>query len=179
VTIVFINRARRHARSALLTKGRHPMRNLVFCLALACIPAAVLIAPSVHAADTPTVSPQSAEAKDLEPVRAEIKAKQYNVALAQLKVLVVKYPDADTYTLLGHALWKTGDRQQGMAYYNKALALNPLHRGALEYQGELYVALGQVDKAKENLAKLKGVCPFGCEEASDLGEAIEHAPKGG
>ena len=45
---------------------------------------------------------------------------------------MVKYPTADTFTLLGHALWKTGDRQQGMDYYNKALALNPLHRGALE-----------------------------------------------
>jgi hypothetical protein len=65
-----------------------------------------------------------------------------------------------------------------MIYYNKALAMNPLHRGALEYQGELYVEMGQVGKAKENLAKLKGICPFGCEEYGDLQEAIEHAPKG-
>jgi len=154
------------------------MRNLVLCLALACLPCVALNSPPVHAADSPSTGPESTETKDLEPARALIKAKKYDAALAQLKVLVVKYPTADAYTLLGHALWKTGDRQQGMAYYNKALALNPLHRGALEYQGELYVALGQADKAKENLVKLKGVCPFGCEEASDLSEAIEHAPKG-
>ena len=59
---------------------------------------------------------------------------------------------------MGHALWKTGDPAQGMTYYNKALALNPMHKGALEYQGELFVELGQLDKAKENLAKLNHLC---------------------
>ena len=133
---------------------------------------------TVRGAETPSVSAPSAEATALQPVRAEIKAKKYDAALAELKVLVTKYQSADVYTLMGHALWKTGDPANGMIYYNKALALNPLHRGALEYQGELYVALGQVDKAKENLAKLKGVCPFSCEEYSDLKEAIDRPAKG-
>ena len=64
-----------------------------------------------------------------------------------------------------------------MTYYRKALDAEPNHRGALEYQGELFVELGQVDKAKENLAKLDRICMFGCEEARDLKAAIEHAPK--
>jgi tetratricopeptide (TPR) repeat protein len=156
-----------------------------WALAPPCILAAAAIAAlaastwaPAHAADSPPVSATPGEATDLQPARAAIKAKKYDVALAQLKVLVVKYPTADVYSLLGHALWKTGDPTQGMAYYNKALAINPLHRGALEYQGELYVELKQIDKAKENLAKLKGVCPFSCEEMSDLREAIEHASKG-
>jgi tetratricopeptide (TPR) repeat protein len=173
VTIVFINRARRHARSALLKKGRHPMRVVPPILVI--LLTAALALPVQAASDPGPVN----QTPYLDSARAEIKAKKYDAALAELKVLVVKYQNADVYTLLGHALWKTGDRQQGMDYYNKALAINPLHRGALEYQGELYVVLGQVGKAKENLAKLKGVCPFGCEEASDLAEAIEHAPKGG
>jgi len=109
--------------------------------------------------------------------RALIKAKKYDAALADLKVVVVAHQNADVYTLLGHAYWKTGDRANGMLYYNKALELMPTHRGALEYQGELYVAMGQMDKARGNLAKLKTICPFGCEELSDLSEAIEHAPK--
>ena len=107
---------------------------------------------------------QTTSGPDLTSVHAEIKAKQYAAALAELKVLVVKYPDADVYSLLGHALWKTGDPTQGMVYYNKALALNPSHKGALEYQGELFVELGQIDKAKENLAKLNHLCWIGCEE---------------
>ena len=154
--------------------------------AFACLPVAVAIslaapfaAPSVaYAADSPSVTATSAETTDLQPARAAIKAKQYGTALAQLKVLVVKYQTPDVYSLLGHALWKTGDPAQGMIYYNKALAINPLHRGALEYQGELYVQLGQIDKAKENLQKLKGICPFSCEELTDLQESIEHGPKG-
>jgi tetratricopeptide (TPR) repeat protein len=118
-------------------------------------------------------------APDLRTVRAEIKAKQYSPALAELKVLVVKYQHPDVYSLLGHALWKTGDPRQGMVYYNKALELMPSHKGALEYQGELFVELRQMDKANENLAKLRRLCLFGCEEYDDLKEAIEHAPKKG
>ena len=152
------------------------MRALLLCLPLVCLPGAAAIAPAAHAADSPPAT--SAEATDLAPARAAIKAKKYDTALAELRVLVVKYQTPDVYSLLGHALWKTGDRSQGMIYYNKALTMNPQHRGALEYQGELYIELGQIDKAKENLTKLKGVCPFGCEEFADLKEAIEHAPKG-
>jgi len=149
------------------------MRKLVLCLVLTCFPAAIVVAPAVHASDSGSsvVSPEMTRA------RAEIKAKQYAAALADLKILVVKEPTADVLSLYGHALWKTGDPAQGMIYYNKALAINPMHKGALEYQGELFVELGQLDKAKENLAKLNHLCWFGCEEASDLKEAIEHAPR--
>jgi tetratricopeptide (TPR) repeat protein len=149
------------------------MRTLVLCLILTCFPGAIVLAPALHAADSgsPTEPPEMTKA------RADIKAKRYDVALAELKVLVVRDPTADVFSLLGHALWKTGDPTQGMIYYNKALALNPMHKGALEYQGELFVELGQLDKAKENLAKLNHLCWLGCEEASDLKEAIEHAPR--
>jgi tetratricopeptide (TPR) repeat protein len=150
------------------------MRTLFLRLAFAGLIGAAMLAPAARAAESPSVPNEPAE---LPPVRAMIKAKQYAPALAQLKVLVVKYPTPDVYTLLGHALWKTGDPAQGMAYYNKALATNPNHRGALEYQGELFVEQGQLDKAKENLTRLNHLCVFGCEEASDLKAAIEHAPR--
>lgn len=147
------------------------MRGLVFRLALTCLVGAIAVAPAARASD----SGSSEESPQMTRARAEIKAKQYAAALADLKVLVVKEPTADVFSLYGHALWKTGDPTQGMLYYNKALAMNPSHKGALEYQGELFVALGQIDKAKDNLAKLRHLCWFGCEEASDLQEAIEHA----
>jgi tetratricopeptide (TPR) repeat protein len=149
------------------------MRNLILCLMLTCLPAAIAVAPPAHAAD----SGSSTEPPEMTKARADIKAKRYDVALAELKVLAVKNPTADVFSLFGHALWKTGDPTQGMIYYNKALTLNPMHKGALEYQGELFVELGQLDKAKENLAKLNRLCWLGCEEASDLKEAIEHAPR--
>jgi tetratricopeptide (TPR) repeat protein len=149
------------------------MRNLVVGLILTCFAGTIMVAPAARAAD----SGSSEESPQMTKARAEVKAKQYAAALADLKVLVVKEPTADVFSLYGHALWKTGDPTQGMAYYNKALALNPMHKGALEYQGELFVELGQIDKAKQNLAKLNHLCWFGCEEASDLKEAIEHAPR--
>jgi tetratricopeptide (TPR) repeat protein len=149
------------------------MRNLVLNLVLTSIFGAFVVAGPVRAADTGG----STDTPDLVHARGELKAKQYAAALADLKVLVVKNPTADVYSLLGHALWKTGDPTQGMIYYNKALAMNPSHKGALEYQGELFVELGQLDKANENLARLKHLCWLGCEEASDLKEAIEHAPR--
>ena len=148
------------------------MRTLILRLTFTCLLGAVAIVPAAQAAnDPPTV-----RGPDLTSVRAEIAAKKYDAALAELKVLVVNYPNPDVYSLLGHALWKTGDWRQGMTYYDKALAIDPSHKGALEYQGELYVELGQLDLAKQNLAKLNHLCWFGCDEARDLKAAIEHAP---
>ena len=55
--------------------------------------------------------------------------------------------------------------------YTAALKINPGHLGALEYQGEMYLELGQTDAAMANLKKLQGLCGD-CEEATDLAESI-------
>ena len=77
---------------------------------------------------------------------------------------------------MGFSLRKSGDYQQAYTFYRKALEFDPDHKGALEYLGELYVEIGQVEKAKENLAQLKRLCPGGCEELADLEHAITAAP---
>jgi len=76
--------------------------------------------------------------------------------------------DADAYNLLGFSHRKLGDVEAALAHYGKALALEPKHRGANEYLGELYLELGQLDKARERLKVLDGACFFGCEEYSEL-----------
>ena len=48
--------------------------------------------------------------------------------------------------------------------YNKALAIDPKHRGANEYLGELYLQLGDLAKAEERLEKLDDICFYGCGE---------------
>jgi len=149
------------------------MPNLVLRRTFACLIGAATIAPAANADMGSTKN-----APDLSAVRAAIKAKNYAAALAQLKVIEVTSPHPDVYSLTGFALRKSGDRTQAMTYYRKALDADPTHKGALEYQGELYVEIGQIDKAKENLAKLHKICwPFGCEEQEDLKEDIEHASK--
>jgi tetratricopeptide (TPR) repeat protein len=117
----------------------------------------------------------SKDAPDLTSVRAKIKAKDFKDALAELTPMLETNQHADVYNLMGFSLRKTGDLKQAYTFYRKALDFDPLHKGALEYLGELYVETGQIDKAKENVAALKNLCPGGCEELSDLEEAISAA----
>src|SRR5205085_2022625 len=114
----------------------------------------------------------SRDAPDLTSVRAKIKAKDYKAALAELTPMLSTYQHADVYNLVGFCLRKTGDYQQAYTFYRKALDFDPAHKGALEYLGELYVETGQYEKAKENVTRLKQLCPSGCEELADLEKAV-------
>lgn len=114
----------------------------------------------------------STDAPDLTSVRAKIKAKNYAAALAELRELVEDTQQPDVYNLLGFTLRKTGDFKTSLAYYLKALELQPDHKAAREYLGELYVETGNMAKAKEQLAILAKLCPGGCEEREDLQKAI-------
>src|ERR1051326_8564171 len=125
----------------MLRGESHTMLRLLLLLALTGSAAIAAIPPSAHAADTVP----SADAPDLRAIRADRKAKKYDVALAQLKPLAAKDQQPDVYSLMGFALRKTGDRPNAMTYYNKALAMDANHKGALEYQGELFVEIGQLD----------------------------------
>ena len=50
--------------------------------------------------------------------------------------------------------------------------MQPDHKAAREYLGELYVETGHMEKAKEQLAVLTKLCPGGCDEREDLQKAI-------
>jgi tetratricopeptide (TPR) repeat protein len=117
----------------------------------------------------------SSDAPDLASVRAKIKAQDYKAAIEELTPMLTSNQHADVYNLMGFSLRKTGDYKQAYTFYRKALDFDPEHKGALEYLGELYVETGQIDKAKENEARLKTLCPSGCEELADLQKAIGSA----
>ena len=114
----------------------------------------------------------SGDAPDLGSVRAKIKAKDFKAAFTELTPMLATYQHADVYNLMGFSLRKTGDYKQAYTFYRKALDFDPDHKGALEYLGELYVETGQVDKARENVARLRQLCPAGCEELADLEKAV-------
>lgn len=147
---------------------KYPKLWLSFALAVAALS---FNAGRVYAVDTVT----SKDAPDLTVVRAKIKAKDFNGALADLKPMLQTHQHADVYNLMGFSLRKTGDQKQAFTFYRKALDFDPQHKGALEYLGELYVETGQIDKARENLAALKKLCPAGCEELADLEKTIADA----
>jgi cytochrome c-type biogenesis protein CcmH/NrfG len=135
--------------------------------------ASVLLAPALTFESARAVDNMETSGDvDLAPVRAKIKAQDYKGALAELRDLAEDTQNADVYNLLGFTLRKTGDYATSLSYYTKALDLQPDHKAAREYLGELYVETGHMDKAKEQLAALTKLCPAGCEEREDLQKAI-------
>ena len=74
---------------------------------------------------------------------------------------------------------RTGRLDDAFIWYGKALAIDPLHRGANEYLGGLLLETSDVAKARERLAALEIACPNGCEEHDELAEAIDAATRQG
>jgi tetratricopeptide (TPR) repeat protein len=72
-----------------------------------------------------------------------------------------------------HAYRHVGKLDDAFRHYERALALNPRHRGAHEYVGEAYLMAGKLEKAEEHLAKLRSICVLPCEELDDLRKAID------
>ena len=116
---------------------------------------------------------ETTDAPDLTSVRAKIGAKDYAAALTELRDMAEDTTNADVYNLLGFTLRKTGDFKTSLTYYTKALELQPDHKAAREYLGELYVETGDTAKAREQLDALARLCPGGCEEREDLQKAID------
>lgn len=118
--------------------------------------------------------PSMATAPDLSQVRVLINANDFAGAVAALKPIVAQHPDdPDALNLMGYSLRKSGDVERAFGFYRKALNINPRHRGANEYLGELYVEIGEIEKAKEHLNALERICGnTSCEEYVDLAEAI-------
>ncbi len=71
--------------------------------------------------------------------------------------------DADMLNLLAYSQRKLQRFDEALVNYQKALGIEPEHRGANEYLGELYLQLGQPDKAQERLQVLDEACFFGCD----------------
>jgi tetratricopeptide (TPR) repeat protein len=143
------------------------MKNKIARLAIAAA-AWAMLAAAAFAVDTAS----SKDAPELASVRAKIEAKDFKGAIAELTPMLETNQHADVYNLMGFSLRKTGDLKQAATFYAKALDFDPNHKGALEYQGELFLQMGDIDRAKANLAKLASLCPQGCEERDDLEKQV-------
>ena len=104
----------------------------------------------------------------------DVKAGNFDAAIDKLRALLADDPDnADGWNYLGYSLRNKNQLDDSLNAYQRALAINESHRGAREYLGELYLMMGKVDLAKEQLAILDDLCLFGCSEYTTLKEAIE------
>ena len=133
---------------------------LIFPLALSGLAAA---------ADTPSDAVNDA----LTPVRTQIAAKNWAGAIDELK-RINDPGNADWNNLMGYCLRKgsSPDLAAAEKFYDEALRINPKHRGALEYSGELYLMRGDLPKAEQRLTALDKVCFLPCEEHTDLKNAV-------
>ena len=108
-----------------------------------------------------------------------IKNKSFKLAIENLnKAEKTSKIDPDIYNYLGFSYRKMGDMKLASFNYEKALKIDPKHKGALEYQGEMFITLGQLDKAKANLKKLSSICFLGCDEEKTLKNSIANSQKG-
>ena len=83
-----------------------------------------------------------------------------------------KNPDILNY--MGFTSRKVGNFSEAEKYYLMGLELDPKHNGINEYLGELYVATGRIDLAKERLQVLSNC---NCEEYSELKKIIAGTKK--
>ena len=136
------------------------------------ITGALLFATSAFADGGGSSEPPKTPDK-LSAVREQIAAKNFPGAIDELKRLN-DAGDADWNNLMGYSLRKGAapDFAGAEKFYDEALRIDPKHRGALEYSGELYLQTGDLAKAEQRLAALDKACFLPCEEHSDLKRAV-------
>lgn len=126
----------------------------------------------------PPPKPPAARAPDSGYTEAEkaVKAKQYEQAIKILEQVVAKEPrNVDALNYLAYSHRELGRYDRALGYYQQAMAINPNHRGANEYLGQLYLRMGKTKEAQAQLAKLQRICGRGCEEYESLRTAIAKA----
>lgn len=150
------------------------LRPLPLLWPLAAIVGALAGAPAQGADYTPlSPAPAAAPAADpLAAVRGLIAQQRWADAIGELKRINLA-GNADWNNLMGysHRKAKTPDLAAAERHYDAALRLDPRHRGALEYSGELYLQKGELARAEGRLATLSQVCGR-CEEQQQLAQAI-------
>ena len=135
--------------------------------------ALALMADRACAADSGPATPATPATNNLTVARARIADKNWPAAIEELK-RVNDTGSADWNNLMAYSLRKSDAANYPAAerFYDEALRIDPKHRAALEYSGELYLAMGNLPKAEQRLATLDKVCMLPCEEYTDLKKAV-------
>jgi Flp pilus assembly protein TadD len=125
-------------------------------------------APALHAVDSDS-DPVAAADPDYVAGKKAIEAKSWKAAIGFFSSAERRSPDnADIQNYLGYAHRNAGKLDVALRHYQRALKLDPRHRGAHEYIGEAYLMMKNLGKAEEHLAALDRICLLPCEEYSDL-----------
>ena len=102
------------------------------------------------------------------------KKEDYTKAIDLLQTVIDDDPEnANAWNYMGFSLRHLKRYDEALLAYDKALKIKPKHRGALEYLGELYLQIGDLEQARAQLKILDKACFFPCKEYRELKEEIE------
>lgn len=120
--------------------------------------------------DTPEAS---AGDPDYAAGKAAMEQNNWTEAVRRFHQAARRDPDsADLQNYLGFSYRNLKQMDLAFQHYQRAIALNPRHRGAHEYIGEAYLMLHDLPGAERHLAALRSICLLPCEELADLENAI-------
>jgi len=125
----------------------------------------------------------SAAFDDYTTAKRLIHHEQYAQAIPHLETALEKHPrDADILNYLGYThrmvgmtytdAGRDGEFKMSLDYYQRALAIDPNHKGVHEYLGELYLQMHDMASAQKEQTTLASLCPSGCDERETLDKAV-------
>ena len=142
-------------------------RAAVLGAALFALSGVALADPSDDDSGGPKLDPDFAAGKKA------IDERQWPAAIQALSSAALRDTrNADIENYLGYAYRNSGQYDLAFKHYDRALQLNPRHRGAHEYVGEAYLLVNNVARAEEHLAALKNICLIPCDEIGHLEKKI-------
>ena len=131
-----------------------------------------LLTGSAHAAGS-SDAPAATDLAEMMAARNHIKAERYKDAIPQLQKVIAQQPqNTDAWNLLAYSQRKMDDLTASLENYKKALSIDPSHKDAHEYLGELYLRMGDLAKAEKQLKQLDNLCSLGCDQLDELKSAI-------
>lgn len=107
----------------------------------------------------------------------ELSIGQYDKARDSFETALAVDPrNRAAYIGLGRAALGMKMPGKAIGFYAEALAIEPNDVVALAGQGEAMVERGAVDRAKQNLEKVRSLCGEPCPQAQSLAAAIAKGP---
>lgn len=112
--------------------------------------------------------------------RQLIEMGSWGSAVWSLKKVLADDPDnPDAHNLLAFSYRNVGQYDLAERHYDRALAIDPAHRGAHAYLGVLYLETDRPGMARHCLDRLEALCGHDCRETEQLRSAIEQRDEAG
>lgn len=109
--------------------------------------------------------------------RGDLAAGRTDAALDAFEAALTVQPGSVSVLLnLAEATRRQGMQGKALHYYREALESDPKNLLAISGEGAALAEKGAVEKARRNLARLKGMCGDSCEATRQLSAAIAKGP---